>query len=570
MLKALKHFILPLVILLSIQAKSQDFVDTLKNKTYDEIRALFPKYRTDSLKVKTIATFYLDKAKKERDTLKMAKGYHLLYYISNYENKQKYLDSIITVTRYKQNEEFPAQAYFHKAQLYLYQKRNVEQTINYLNEARKYAKLNNNTDLIYRIDYQIAVIKSEHLNEKEEALIIFKKCANFYSQNFNGNNSYLYLNTLHAISDTYIGIKKHDSASYYNNLGYSKAKNASDINQDQLKYYFVLCEGINKYLQKEYVPAIDSISNALPLMIEFDDQSNVIDSYFYLGKSYHDLGRKEKAIPYFKKTDSVLETLNSIPQYKHVKTYEYLKNYYKVSKDLENQNKYLDKLNAILNNYLNDQIHISKRVKEDYDIPLLREEQEIVVKQLNKDTSTYQSSIVILILLIFGLGGVVLYLYRRKQLYRLRFEALIANDKPITQQKQDEIEQPETIKKELRVPEKHVTYILNKLDEFEKEKKYLVIGVTSQSLADDMETNIKYLSRTINYYKHKNFTHYLNELRIAYALEELKRNSTLRKFTIKAIANEMGYNSAETFSNAFYKQVKIKPSYFIKNLDKIN
>jgi AraC-like DNA-binding protein len=42
----------------------------------------------------------------------------------------------------------------------------------------------------------------------------------------------------------------------------------------------------------------------------------------------------------------------------------------------------------------------------------------------------------------------------------------------------------------------------------------------------------------------------------------------LQKFTIKAIANEFGYNSAETFSNAFYKQVKIKPSYFIKELRK--
>jgi AraC-like DNA-binding protein len=73
----------------------------------------------------------------------------------------------------------------------------------------------------------------------------------------------------------------------------------------------------------------------------------------------------------------------------------------------------------------------------------------------------------------------------------------------------------------------------------------------------------------INHYKNKSFINYLNELRITYAIKELKENTMIRKFTIKAIANEVGYNSGETFSNAFYKQVGIKPSFFIKELGKI-
>jgi len=50
----------------------------------------------------------------------------------------------------------------------------------------------------------------------------------------------------------------------------------------------------------------------------------------------------------------------------------------------------------------------------------------------------------------------------------------------------------------------------------------------------------------------------------------LKQDSRFRKFTIKAIANEIGFNTDQAFSKAFYKRTGIYPSYFIKELDKQN
>ena len=38
--------------------------------------------------------------------------------------------------------------------------------------------------------------------------------------------------------------------------------------------------------------------------------------------------------------------------------------------------------------------------------------------------------------------------------------------------------------------------------------------------------------------------------------------------TIKAIANEMGFNTTEAFSKSFYKSTGIYPSFFIKQLEK--
>ncbi len=545
---------------------AQNQTDFLLQKNYKELEVLFFKnQKNDSVLLKKIATTYLKRAKKEKKFQEIVNGFYLFNEI--YPSKQ-YLDSIIRIAQHQKNDFQIAYAYFTKAKYYLYEKRNIKKTLDYLNVSRKYAKENDSSDLTNRIDYQIAVIKSEHLNQKEEALSIFKTCGEFYANQTRNEYQSRYLNILHAIAETYIGLKKNDSTTYYNNLGYSIASKSSIDYIKEMKAYFTLCEGINQYTKKNYTATIDSINKVVSKMIDFGDKSNTIDSYYYLGKSHLDLSNHERAISYFLKTDSILETLTSIPQYKHVKTYEYLKNYYKTKNDLKNQNKYLDKLNGVLDQYLSDKIFINKKVLEDYDIPLLLREKEILIEKLNKNNTTYISGILILTLLLLASISLVYYQYIRKRRYRLRFEKLLSDHKSTPKPKLTNTVAAVRKDSDLKVPEKHVVYILKKLDEFEKDHQYLTLGITSQSLADAMETNVKYLSRVINHFKNKTFTQYLNELRINYSVKELQINVMLRKFTIKAIANEFGYHSAETFSNAFYKHVKIKPSYYIKELNK--
>jgi AraC-like DNA-binding protein len=51
-------------------------------------------------------------------------------------------------------------------------------------------------------------------------------------------------------------------------------------------------------------------------------------------------------------------------------------------------------------------------------------------------------------------------------------------------------------------------------------------------------------------------------------IEELKVNSKFRRYTIRAIANEIGFNTTEAFSKSFYKTTGIYPSFFMKQLEK--
>ena len=81
--------------------------------------------------------------------------------------------------------------------------------------------------------------------------------------------------------------------------------------------------------------------------------------------------------------------------------------------------------------------------------------------------------------------------------------------------------------------------------------------------------NTKYLSNIINHEKEKSFPHYINDLRVDFALKEITENLKFRKYTIKAIAGDCGFNSAESFSKAFKKKHKVAASYFIKELEKL-
>ena len=125
-------------------------------------------------------------------------------------------------------------------------------------------------------------------------------------------------------------------------------------------------------------------------------------------------------------------------------------------------------------------------------------------------------------------------------------------------------------KKETVIPTKIINTILKLLLAFERNHEYIQNGITLSSLAKKFKTNTKYLSQIINQHKEKSFNNYINELRINYAVEKLKTDLKFRKYSINGIAEEVGFNTSESFSKAFYKNTGIKPSYFIKELEKSN
>lgn len=118
------------------------------------------------------------------------------------------------------------------------------------------------------------------------------------------------------------------------------------------------------------------------------------------------------------------------------------------------------------------------------------------------------------------------------------------------------------------VPEETVKAVLHKLSVFETKQQFTSATLSLASLAKKLNTNSKYLSKIINHYYQKNFSSYINDLRIHYAINRLKNDRLFRKYSMQSIAEEVGFKSGKSFSKAFQKITNNYPSCFIKELNK--
>lgn len=383
--------------------------------------------------------------------------------------------------------------------------------------------------------------------------------------------SYAYQDVLFGLADAYKELNQSDSATYFNRLGYNESKLTKDYEYNAL---FVLNEGANLVDKRVYNIAIDSINKALPKMIFYKNSENILASYYYLGKAYDGLGKKNKAVENFIKVDSIYNKTKRItPEF--TSGYLYLISYFKNKKDKENQLKYLTQYMYIDSILQNNYKELTKKLQKEYDIPNLILEKENLIQSLTNDkTKSYYG---IGLSFLIAIAGTSFGFYQRqtKKKQYFQFEKIMQKSTNNT-----EIETIEKSKKEVRtvkygienigISEELVEQILEKLNHFEMTKGYLSSNITVQSLSDTFETNSKYISKVVNTYKEKTFIKYINDLRIEYALQSLKEDKKLQKYTIQAMAIEFGFNNAESFSTAFYKKSGIKPVYFIKQLEKLN
>ena len=158
-------------------------------------------------------------------------------------------------------------------------------------------------------------------------------------------------------------------------------------------------------------------------------------------------------------------------------------------------------------------------------------------------------------------------------MYRRRFEELMqvnteantpqqhVNEHVATHEKNSESKKPD-------INPEVVAALLKQLDKFEAQKKFLQKDLTLVNLASAFNTNANYLSKVIGYYRDKNYINYLNDLRIDYIINLLKTETKYRNYTIKALAAEAGFSTAQHFSKAFFTRTGIYPSYFVNELNK--
>lgn len=83
-------------------------------------------------------------------------------------------------------------------------------------------------------------------------------------------------------------------------------------------------------------------------------------------------------------------------------------------------------------------------------------------------------------------------------------------------------------------------------------------------LADALNTNVRYLSQTVNEMAGKNFPTFLGEFRVREACRQLSNPDTPGRLTIEAIANNVGFKSRSAFSVVFKRITGLSPSDYIR------
>lgn len=565
-------YIFPIIILLfgNLADAQPKIIDSLNEFKYPELKNKFYDYYDQNkvLQSQRIAKYYLQKAKKEKNSVEIAEGYNLIHFNENFSTAIKYIDSIAAITKDIKGNLYPARTYLIKGNLY-YKHDNLKAALDNYILGLKYAKEQNDEKQIAYANVNIAYINS-YIGKNAEAAKIFR----YYLYNKNNITDGYQRNQMRiALISCYLEINKLDSA----NILIREGQESASINKNSydLSLYSFL-SGTYDLKQKKYKTAITKLSKVYEDLIKING-NNADYALYNLGTAYDGLKNKEKAVETYIKLDSNIQKTDvTFPELRSV--YTYLIDYYKEKDNIEKQLYYIDRFLKI-DKKLDEQFrYLSTELPKKYDTPNLLQEKENIINELKKKKFLFYVVIGIMTLLLL----ILLFLYCKSRKAEKKHQK-IAQDlihsveqrhetKPVAQE--DEILIAESKQQEEKVikntPEEVTQNILKELQYFEKKQHFLKKGITLSNLAQSINTNTAYLSEVINTHKEKNFTGYLNDLRIDYALKRLVEDKWFRSYKLAAIADELGYNSSQAFTAAFKKKTQTTLSIYIKEIEKHN
>jgi len=544
------------ILFISSSLLSQEFIsvnDTINSRSYDYLqkKSLYA-LGFDKYLALQYSNCYLQKAKNEDKKLQILVGHHLLSLSVEEKDKIKHLDSLIELSKEKPTNKYPAAGYYLKGNYY-YTKVDYKKAFDNYISANEILSKQDESKIKYETIYNIGILK-ERIDDNEGALDNFRKIKPYIEKE--NYNSY---KVLFAMAITHAKLNQIDSADYYNKVGLklTKETNSSFYN------YMRLSNAIVDYARGNYIKVIDSLKLSLDYFERNNDIPNQAFVYYYKGISHINLGDDGKGIQNLKRVDSIFDIVGDVhPELR--KSWEILIDYYSVKKEAQEELRHVRKL-LVVDSILNSNYrYLYSNITSKYDVPILLEKRDELINNYQSNQRNFFNLIVGLCFLLL-LGFVSFAFYRKKEKEKvLNYKKII--DQLTYLNSQSNKVAIKKRQKDINLKEEIINTIKIRLSKLEKEEFFLNRNIKIGDIAKKMGTNNKYLSTYINHFYGKNFNQYINDMRIEYATKKLKNDLIFRKWTLTAIANEIGFNSREYFANAFYKYHKIKPLFFIKKL----
>lgn len=543
--------------------------------TFEDLTSDFKAASQNSNEALKAATLFLAKAKETNEVARIVEGYELL--VSHYSHTPKavfYTDSIILLTKNTKLANYPAEGYLKKG-IQLYYNSKYNNALNNFASANDMALVSKNIGQQISIKHYIGLLKNVS-EEREEALQIFQDNIQFIRKNdFDTKDSKQYLKSLLALADSYNKNRVLDSAEVVHQRGIK----ASLQHPNKYLYpWFLTSYGVTSYYKENYTKAIDSLSKATEFLKS--NEKTLCSTYLYIYQCLAKQGKNAEGLTYLYKVDSIYQQKQKVI-FQARDAYEYLNNEHKALNDPKQQLEAIEKLLVVDEIITERYQNLGKEIVKKYETPLmvaekeeLINEKEALINQLQDENFLSEKKVIALIIISVLLIFVIFYFFRRNVIQKKRFNALMEAYEQKKVEKEEKQKTPiiekvaaATEKNDIGLPKEIVASILVKLEKFEDTHRFTKKNYTQTKLAKELDTNSTYLSKIINMTKGMNFANYMNELRIDYAITQLQENKVFRSYTIKAIAMEVGFNNAQSFSIAFHKKTGINPSYFLKQLE---
>lgn len=560
-----------LIVLLSLNFLTKFHAQLAANSklTNEEIEKRIDENNNNPRKLWELINFYIQKSKKDNNNEALFYAYRYASISSLSPSNLKYADSALITSKKSNVKKLVLDAYLNRGNIYMTEEF-YQKALDDILIANKLSRESKDEYIFNKTIYYIAQNKI-YLGQYEDANKELVNCLKFFKDNLQNKTSLgknyvvYYIYSLMSLIDSNTKLGKFEE----NKPLLKEAFQYLEENKlAQYVPYFITSEGIIDYYTKDYNKAISKFSEAIRL---YNDQWEHNTEVFYLGMSYWNTGKKKLAVQYLEEIDKHYEKTKKLdPLFRPA--YEILIKYYNSIGDVKKQLEYINKLMLLDRSYEKNYKYLYQRIVKEYDTTKLISEKNRL-ESTAKNQRIIFGSLIILLLAAFLFFG--LRIQREKQNYKKRFEEIFA------QQNVDNEEKAQVIKTTTDYYENQkLTYdfynkipglnpifvegILNQLEIFEKEDKYLDSQVSQKLLSENLGTNSTYFSKIINTYKGKNFTLYINDLRLDYIINHLTNDVKYLNKDVKELATIAGFSNAENFSDNFRRKFNLKPSVFIK------
>ena len=545
-------------------------------KNYDKIEIKITSSSNNPKKMWELIYQYIQDTKKNNNEEGLLNAYKIASVYAEHPKNFKYADSALNIAKKSQNAKLLTIAYLNRGIIYMDESKH-QKALDDILIANQYSIKIDDEYFNNKTKYYMAQNKI-YLGLYEEANLELNSCMNFFKDNLNNSNYgkdyqqfYIYSMMSYIDTNTRIG-KQIENTKLIKEIIYYLKKNKLD----NYIPYFISSEGTDAYYSGNYHLAITKLSQALRL---YNDYWPHFVEVFYLGMSNWKLGKKEVAVKYFEEIDKDYnETQKLDPQFRTA--YELLIKYNDSIGNRDKQLDYINKLMKLDRSYEKNYKYLYTKINKEYDTKKLILEKNEIESSL-KTQRTIISTILLLTILA------TLFFWNRynslQKKYKEKFEEIISiKHKKVNEVNKELASEIEDKKSSIsffkpensfdlefynKIPGLNpliVENILNKLEHFEKENKFLDNQVSKTFLSEILNTNPTYLSRIINVYKGKNVSIYINDLRLEYIIDLMKNDAKYLNMDVKELALLSGFTNTQNFSDNFQRKFEIKPSYFIK------